>query len=167
MRISLPGQANSRAPRQSSLRFGVIRTLTRPRTKLGFRTALSAICDVANRKRNGHFRTLSRVRCLEQQPAIMPQLRRPSHGELPCELPPPPGTRDPGLLRQSYSVTLDGEVGMNVRPVHPRPGLTAKLRAASAALFGGRCSRALWASTLVRPCWNSLLKQPTEPLFTA
>jgi len=35
-----------------------------------FRTALSAICDVAKRKRNGHFRKPSRLRRLEQQPAI-------------------------------------------------------------------------------------------------
>jgi hypothetical protein len=35
-----------------------------------FRSALGAICDVANRKRNGRFPTLSRLRGLEQQTAI-------------------------------------------------------------------------------------------------
>jgi hypothetical protein len=34
-----------------------------------FRAALGAICDIANRKRNGHWRKPPRLRRLQQQPA--------------------------------------------------------------------------------------------------
>jgi hypothetical protein len=43
----------------------------RPSHEAGvFRSALGAICDVANGKRNGRFPTLSRLRRLAQQTAI-------------------------------------------------------------------------------------------------